>query len=717
MAHSPKHQGHGPDAHHRRRTRRKQFVWVQGVLLILVGLGFLVAGAGLIWVAATPTPDLSSFASRQVVESTKLYDRTGQVLLYDFGTTDVRRQSVPLASISPDIRNATVAIEDADFYSHNGIRVSAIFRAIIADLIPGGLTQGGSTITQQVVKNSILTSQRSITRKVHEWILAIKLEEDYSKNQILEFYLNGNPYGGTIYGIETASEAYFGVSANQVDLAEAAYLAAMPQSPTYYSPYGSHRDALDARKNLVLDRMQKLGYISAEQAAAAKAEVVTFKPKQSSSIIAPHFVFYIEQYLEQKYGQNALDRGLKVVTTLDADLQQHAQDIIAKYAPQNAKNFRASNAASVAIDPHTGQILMMIGSIDYFATTTDGQFNAALSHRQPGSAFKPFVYAAALTKGYTPDTAIMDLPTQFSTACAVSDVYNSKAPCYAPSNYDDKFRGPMTFTTALAQSINIPAVKALYLAGISNVISLAERMGITGFQPLSTYGLSLALGAQEVSVLELTSAYAAFADGGVRNPPTGILSVTDSSGTVLEEYQADPSQAVDAGVAAEMSSMLSNNEARYPEYPPQNPFVFPGYDVAAKTGTTNESKDAWTVGYSPAIAVGTWAGNNDDSPMVKEIAGYIVAPMWHDIMAYALSKYPTEYFPEPPPVPDDASPALRGSYANDTGHGVEAHDILYWVDKDTPLGPPPANPASDPQFARWEYSIGGSYALSGIGGQ
>ncbi|HEX7651756.1 MAG TPA: PBP1A family penicillin-binding protein [Candidatus Paceibacterota bacterium] len=717
---------HHPSGHHddrgahQRRTRRKQFAWLWPIGLVLAGLVFLGVGAGMLWVAVTPTPDISSFADRQVIESTKIYDRTGQVLLYDFGSADVRRQSVPLASISPDIRNATVAIEDSDFYSHNGIRISAIFRAILADIIPGGLTQGGSTITQQVVKNSILTNEKSITRKVHEWILAIKLEQHYTKNQILELYLNGNPYGGNIYGVETASEAYFGKSANQVDLAEAAYLAAMPQAPTYYSPYGTHRAALDERKNLVLDRMQALGYITADQLASAKAETVTFKAQQSSSIIAPHFVFYIEQYLENKYGEDVLDRGLKVVTTLDADLQKKTEDIVAQYAPGNLKNFKASNAAVVAIDPKTGQILTMVGSKDYFATTTtDGQFNAALANRQPGSAFKPFVYAAALLKGYTPETAIYDLPTQFSTACAASDNYNDTPPCYAPSNYDDKFRGPMTFTTALAQSINIPAVKTLYLAGIANVINLATRMGIDGFESPSHYGLTLALGAQEVSPLELTSAYAAFADNGIRNPPTGILSVTDSTGAVLEEYQPNPSQALDPNVAAEMSAMLSDNPARFPEYPPQNPFVFPGYDVAAKTGTTNESKDAWTVGYSPSIAIGAWAGNNDDTPMVKEIAGYIVAPMWHDIMAYALTKYPVAYFPEPPPIPDTASPALRGSYANQTANGdIEAHDILYWVDKDNPLGPPPSNPSSDPQFSHWEYPIGGSsYAGTGIGGQ
>jgi 1A family penicillin-binding protein len=705
-----------PTELHAKKTRKRQFSFIWKGGLIFTGALLFLAGAGLIWVALTPTPDLTSFANREVIQSTKIYDRTGQTVLYDFGSSDVRRESVPLASVSPDIRNATIAIEDSDFYTHSGIRISAIFRAILADLIPGGLTQGGSTITQQVVKNSILTQQRSVSRKVHEWVLAVKLEQTYSKQQILEFYFNETPYGGTIYGVQTAAETFFGKSADQVDLAQAAYLAALPQAPSYYSPYGNNRAALDARKNLVLSRMKALGYITAAQETAAKAEVVTFKPLSRTSIIAPHFVFFIKQYIENKYGPDVLNQGLKVITTLDADLQAKTEDIVASYAPKIAKSFHASNAAVVAIDPKTGQILSMVGSINYFATSTDGQFNATTAHRQPGSAFKPFVYAAALAKGYAPTTEIFDLATQFSTACAASDNHNDTPPCYSPGNYDNKFRGPMNFTTALAQSINIPAVKTLYLAGVANVISLATRMGISGFDTPSHYGLTLALGAKEVSPLELTSAYAAFANAGVRNPPTGILSVTDSSGAVLEQYTPAPQQALDAGVAAEMSSMLSNNEARFPEYPAVNPFVFNGFDVAAKTGTTNDSKDAWTVGYSPTIAIGAWAGNNNAKPMVKEIAGYIVAPMWHEIMAYALSKYPSEYFPQPPPIPDTASPALRGSYSNTTADGgTAAHDILYWVDKNNPLGPAPSNPANDPQYAYWEYPV--QQWASGIGGQ
>jgi membrane peptidoglycan carboxypeptidase len=412
-----------------------------------------------------------------------------------------------------------------------------------------------------------------------------------------------------------------------------------------------------------------------------------------------------------------LEEGLKVVTTLDADLQAQAESIVNAAALVNVKKYNASNAALVAIDPQTGQILAMVGSRNYFDTQIDGQFNAALAYRQPGSSFKPFVYSAALLKGYTPDTEIFDLPTQFSTSCAPTDNTNDTPPCYSPSDYDGKFRGPMTFTTALAQSINVPAVKTIYLAGIPNVIALATRMGITGLtENTSQYGLSLALGAGEVRLLDLTSAYATFADGGIRNPATGILSVTEPDGTVLEQYTAQPTQVLDPNVANEMNSMLSNNAARYPEYPAENPLHFDDYDVAAKTGTTNDYKDAWTVGYTPTIAVGVWAGNNDNSPMVKEIAGYIVAPMWHTFMAVALAKEPKSYFTEPDPIPESASAALRGSYNNPVpGGGTATHDILFWVDKDNPLGPPPTNPASDPQYAYWEYPV--QQWASVVGGQ
>lgn len=670
--------------------------------IAFMGLGLLlfIVSATILWVALTPTPGLESFDTRKVTQSTKIYDRTGKTVLYDLNR-DIRRNQVPLEDISPYIKQATIAIEDSGFYQHGGISITGIVRSLLVDIRHGALVQGGSTLTQQVVKNSLLTGKKSITRKVHEWILAIKLEQRYSKDEILGFYLNDTPYGGTLYGVEAASRAFFGKSARDIDLAEAAYIAALPQAPSRYSPYGQNRAELDARKNIVLARMRELGYITESEYTAARSKVVGFNPQQNGSIIAPHFVFYIEQYLEDKYGPDAVNEGLHVITTLDTDLQHSAESVVNQYALINEKKFNASNAALVAIDPKTGQILALVGSRDYFDERVQGSYNIALARRQPGSSFKPFVYAAALVKGYTPQTIIFDLPTQFSTACAVSDNHNDAPPCYAPSNYDDKFRGPMTFTTALQQSINVPAVKAMYLAGMQNVVNLATAMGITTLGDTKQYGLSLALGAAEVRLLDLTSAYGVFAHDGIRNPPVGVLSVTDTAGKLLEEYKEAPEQVLNPDVAHTMASMLSNNEARFPEYTADNPLHFSGYDVGAKTGTTNDYRDVWTVGFSPDIVVGTWAGNNDNRPMVKEIAGYVVAPMWHAFMEVALAKYPVSYFPAAPGVPDSAPPALRGSYSGPQG----VHDILFWVNKDNPQSGAPLSPGLDAQFSRWEYPL------------
>jgi 1A family penicillin-binding protein len=670
---------------------------------VLVGFGL-----GLIWIALEPVPDIETLSTRKISESTRILDRTGQTVLHDLNP-DVTRSLVPLEEVSPNIRDATIAIEDSAFYYHNGISIPAIIRAISADILiwtglRDGYTQGGSTLTQQVVKNTLLTNDRSIVRKIHEWVLAIKLEQRYTKEEILALYFNNTPYGGTLYGVEAASRAYFGKSAKEVSDAEAAYLAALPQAPTYYSPYGNNRNALDARKNQVLERMLKLGYLTEEAYDAALQEEVVFSPSRENSIIAPHFVFYIEQYLEEKYGPTAITQGLTVTTSLDVDLQREAEAVVNRYALENETKFNAENAALVAMDPKTGQILSMVGSRDYFDENIDGNFNIALAERQPGSSFKPFTYAAALSMGYTPDTIIFDLPTQFSTACSPSGIFEREYPCYAPGNYDDKFRGPMTFTTALAQSINIPAVKIMYIAGIDTVIDLATKMGITTLGDAKQYGLSLALGAAEVRLMDMVSAYSVFASEGMKNPATGILKVVDDKGRVLEEFESHPELVLDPGVARDMSYMLSNNEARFPEYPPNNPFYFEGYDVAAKTGTTNDYRDAWTIGYTPGIVVGVWAGNNDNTPMTKEIAGYIVAPMWHEFMEVALEKLPQEYFSERRSIPDNAPPALRGVYSD----GRSIHDLLWWVNKNNPLGG--GSSRNDQQTPYWEYALSADFS-------
>jgi len=679
-------------------------------ILVLLGITGIAAGGLIIAITIAPVPDISSFANRQVVQSTKIFDRTGQVLLYDYNR-DAKRNIVPLTSISPNVIQATIAIEDSSFYEHGGIRITSIIRSMIIDALGGALAQGGSTITQQVVKNTLLTSEKSITRKIHEWMLALKLEQIYSKNQILEAYLNNIPYGGTLYGIEAASEAYFGIPAKDLTVAEAAYLAAMTQAPSFYSPYGAHKAALEARKDLVLERMHTLGFIDDSIYADAKTEQVSFAPSGGrNAIIAPHFVFYILNQLETTYGTQALTSGLKVTTTLDADLEIKAESIVNQYALENVKKFKATNASLIAIDPPTGQILAMVGSRNFFDTQIDGQYNATLSSRQPGSTMKPFIYSLALMHGYTRDTVVFDVPTQFSTACPVSATTNNVSPCYAPSNYDDKFRGPMTFETAIAQSINIPAIKALYLVGIQNAINFAKSFGLSTLGDAAQYGLTIVLGGGEVRLLDLTSAYTVFANDGVKNTPTGILEVADASGTVLEKYTAQPSRVLPENIARDMSAMLSDAPARFPEYNLDSPLSFSGYDVAVKTGTTDNTRDAWAIGYTPSIALGVWIGNNNNTPMVKLVAGLIAVPMWHEAMAYAISKYPKAYFGEPNPIYSSVPPMLQGNWRiPDATGSVVPHSLLYWTDKNNPQGPAPTNPAQDPQFAYWEYGVSAWY--------
>ncbi len=677
-------------------------------VLALFGLGFLVAGSVFVAVAITPTPDISSFASRQVDQSTKIYDRTGQILLYDYNR-DAKRDVIPLANMSPNVINAILATEDSSFYSHGGIRITSIIRAMLADIFGGSLSQGGSTITQQVVKNTLLTNKKSIIRKIHEWVLAMKLEGVYSKDYILEAYLNNVPYGGTLYGVEAASEAYFGLPAKDLSVAQAAYLSAMIPAPTYYSPYGSHRAELSSRKNMVLERMSTLGFINKEVYESAKKEEVVFSTAGKNSVIAPHFVFYILSKIEEMYGANSLTSGMKVITTLDADLNTKAESIVNQYALENEKKFNASNASLVAIDPSTGQILAMVGSRNFFDKEIDGQFNATLASRQPGSTMKPFIYSLALMRGYTRNTVVFDTPTQFSTKCSPSDIYNSKPPCYAPDNFDNTFRGPVTFEAALAKSINIPAIKVLYLVGIQNAINLAKAFGLTTLGDPDQYGLTLVLGGGEVRLLDLTSAYSVFANDGIKNPPTGILEIDDTNGNILSQFTPQPSQVLPEQTARDMSAMLSDSRARSASL--SSPLSFPNYDVAAKTGTTNDTRDAWVIGYTPSIAMGVWIGNNDNAPVVKSVAGLIAAPMWHAAMAYALTKYPREYFGEPSPILSSVPPMLRGDWQTpDMNGNIVPHDLLYWTDKTNPLGPPPTDPSRDSQFSRWEYGVASWYS-------
>ncbi|MEK9185923.1 MAG: transglycosylase domain-containing protein, partial [Patescibacteria group bacterium] len=403
-------------------------------LAVLFAAFCLLAGSAItFWVSTFKVPSLQTIQQRRVAESTKIYDRTGKTLLYDV-SQNTKRTVVPIEKISDYAKKASIAIEDRDFYNHRGVKPSSFLRAMFKNLTTLSLSQGGSTITQQVVKNSILTNEKWVSRKLKEWVLALQIEKVLIKDEILAMYLNEIPYGGTIYGIEEASETFFGKNAKEVGLAEAAYLAAIPKAPTYYSPYGKNREKLEERKNLVLGQMWKNGLINDKEYKTAKEEKVEFKPKEDSGIKAPHFVFYVIDYLKNKYGDDVLEKGgLKVVTTLDYTLQVMAEDIAHDYALENKEKFNAENAALVAIDPKTGGILVMVGSRDYFDTDIDGAFNVTLAKRQPGSTIKPFVYAEAFRKGYTPETALFNVKTQFATKCAGDDL-TSENECYSPEN-------------------------------------------------------------------------------------------------------------------------------------------------------------------------------------------------------------------------------------------------------------------------------------------
>jgi 1A family penicillin-binding protein len=696
---------------------RKKNLWgwlvSRHVVFAVIASGMLVAGVVVLWTATLRIPDLDTFDERVVRQSTKIYDRTGKILLFDVHE-NVRRTVVPLSDIAPTMRNATVAIEDAEFYEHRGVKPSAVIRATLTNLVSLEFEQGGSTITQQVVKNAILTQEKTIARKLKEWALSLKLEQVLSKEQILEIYLNEAPYGGNFYGVEEASQAFFAKPAQDLTLAESAYLAALPQAPTYYSPYGENREALEMRKNLVLKRMVENGFISDEEHGEAMRERVVFQPKPDQSIKAPHFVMFVREYLEKKYGERAIEeRGLRVTTTLDYSLQEVAEEIVKRHALENANVFNAENAALVAVDPKTGYILTMVGSRDYFDEEIPGQFNVTTSHRQPGSAFKPFVYATAFKKGYTPETVVFDLQTQFSTVCAPND-FSNVYPCYSPENYDTVFRGPVTLRNALAQSINIPSVKTLYLAGLDDSLETAHNMGITSLTNRDQYGLTLVLGGGEVSPLEMASAYGVFANDGVRNPHTAILRVEDRDGRVLEEFETLSARALEEQATRQVSDILSDNTARAPAFGEQSYLHFPGREVAVKTGTTNNYRDAWIVGYTPSIAVAAWAGNNDNSPMEKKIAGFIVAPLWNEFMQKALATLPNERFLSPRSETTELKPILRGvwydnasdnSTGDATGTHSGVHSILFWLDKNNPRGPQPTNPNHDPQFSRWEFPV------------
>lgn len=690
--------------------------------LYCFGAGILlVAGVFLYFAKDLPSPETMN--KRTVAQSTKIYDRSGEHILYDVHGEE-KRTLIAFKDIPDTVKYATIALEDQDFYTHHGIKVTSIMRAALKDVSIGGKAQGGSTITQQLIKNSLLTSERSITRKIKEVILAIEIEQMYSKDEILGMYLNEIPYGSNAYGIEAAAQTFFNKSARDLTLPEAALLASLPQAPSFFSPSGSHTEELKWRQEAALRKMAELGYITKEQADEAKAvDVLAEVSPKMENISAPHFVMYIKEYLEKKYGQQVVEQGgLKVYTTLDWDKQQSAEQAVREGAEKN-KVWNASNAALVAMDPKTGQILAMVGSKDYFDKSIDGNVNVAIRDRQPGSSFKPYVYLTAFTKGYTPETLLYDVQTNFSTDDGKE---------YAPQNYDGKFHGPLQMKSALAMSLNIPAVKTLYLAGVNDAIKNAKNMGISGLNQPDRYGLSLVLGGGEVTLLDHVNAYSTLATGGIHRDKTAILKIEDNNGNILEQYKSsNGNRVIEEKFVAMLDHVMSTNDYRAPVFGTNNPFKFDNRPVAAKTGTTNEFRDGWAMGYTPSIAVGVWAGNNNNTSMKAGADGIVIAaPIWRKFMDFALKNSSVEEFPKYEKE-ETGKPVLDGSdgkqenvkvckiekgkycLANsecpqdrvEEKDFVEVHDILYYVKKDDPRGEAPSDPKSDPQFKNWEKGV------------
>ncbi len=699
--------------------RRHQFLrrfWQNLFLLFLILLvgGSLFTFAAFAWVSRD-LPNPNALSDRSVAQSTKIYDRTGEHILYEIHGGK-KRTLVKLENIPDAVKLATISVEDQQFYKHSGFNPVRIIKGIVLGTLLRGRPQGGSTITQQLVKNAILTNDRTIVRKIKELLLSVAIEQRYTKDEILQLYLNEIPYGSTNYGVESASFSYFGKSVKEVGLAEAATLAALPKAPTRYL---NNAELLDNRRDTVLELMFNEGYISREEADLAQAEEVVLLSRVEN-IVAPHFVFYVKEQLVDDFTERTVEQGgLKVTTTLDYDKQMLAEEAITAGVEARGEAYGFENASLVSLDPKSGEILAMVGSKDYFDEEIDGAVNVTLRPRQPGSSIKPMVYTAGFLRGYTPKTILYDVVTTFKTE--LSD--------YTPHDYNADIEfGPITVRQALQGSLNIPAVKMLSLVGVQNFLDFAQTLGYSTFEDRSRFGLSVVLGGGEVTLLDHTSAYGALATEGLLRQPVSILKVEGSDGRVLFERTPDAgTRVVDQNTARMTSNVLSDNGARAYIFGENNFLTLGERPVAAKTGTTNDYHDAWTVGYTPSLVTGVWVGNNDNEAMARGADGSVVAaPIWNAYMRQALDgsviesftvpEIPTRgkaildgYIPTTTVTIDRASGKLATdrtpkSYKETIVCG-EYHSILHYVDPSDPLGDSPKNPSENAQYTNWETAI------------
>ncbi|MFA5895085.1 MAG: PBP1A family penicillin-binding protein [Candidatus Shapirobacteria bacterium] len=618
--------------------------WYRAVLALLVmGLvGYVAVLVAFVWYSKDlPTPNK---VVRRDGFSSRIYDRNGE-LVYDV-YKDAKRVPVVWEDVPDTLKNATVAVEDKDFYKHQGFDPLTPFR-IIKNVFTLGKFTGGSTLTQQLVKNVLLTSDRTVTRKIKEFMLSVQIEAKYKKSEILLMYLNESPYGGADWGVGIAAEQYFGKSVKDLTLPESVILAGLPQRPNVYSPFSKTPTAYIDRASHVVDRMVEDGYISEEVGKETKDAVKNFKfAENKSQLAAPHFIFWLKDELSRKYGEDVVEGGgLKITSTLDLKLQEKVQTIVSEEIDK-AEKLGISNGAAVVMDPTNGQVLAMVGSRGYNSDKTDGKFNVVTQAlRQPGSAIKPVTYLTAIRKGYSASTMVMDTPVTFAGTAGQKD--------YSPQNYNGKFNGPMSLAQALGNSINTVAVKMLANVGLSNMLRQAYDMGMTTLEPstdnLKKYGLAVTLGGADVKMIDLASAYGAFANGGQRVDPVGILKVEDRSGRVLEEFNpTSGKQVMSPQEAFIISNILADNNNRIITFGAVNGLQVPGYQVAVKTGTTNDKKDNWTIGWTPNLLTTVWVGNNDNTPMLKVASGVSGAsPIWKRIMLASLPGRPKQDFSIP----------------------------------------------------------------------
>lgn len=589
------------------------------------------------WLLTLPQPQVLSLGVAPV--TTKIYDRNG-FLLYEV-YLDENRTPVSLDQIPENLKKATMAIEDSNFYTHPGFSVKGILRSV-KKLIFENKIEGGSTITQQLIRSALLTPERTLSRKIKEVVLAFWAERIYPKDKILEMYFNQVPYGGSAWGVEAASQLYFGKSVSQLSLAESALLAGLPAAPSDYSPFGPYPQNANWRRNEVLRRMVEEGFVSQEEAKKAKDESLTFAP-QKTPIRAPHFVMYAKDLLVKKYGHRLVEQGgLRVLTTLDLTLQEKVEGIV-KNEVLKLSSFRVSNGAALVTNPRTGEILSMVGSKDYFNLEEEGNVNVVLSLQQPGSAIKVVTYATALQNRFTAATILNDTPVTYKIP---------NQPSYSPVNYDGKFHGKVPLRYALGNSYNVPAVKTLAEVGVDQMIEQGKRMGIKNWEDKNRYGLSLTLGGGEVTMLDMARVYGTLANRGIKQELNPILEVTDYQGRVLERFSFENGvRAVPEEVAFILTDILSDNQARTIAFGPSSLLNIPGKKVAVKTGTSNDLRDNWAIGFTPSFVVVAWVGNNNNSPMSRVASGVTGAtPIWHEIMKSLLEGVGNEELPPPASV-------------------------------------------------------------------